>query len=485
VNEEELLREMALAQEAITQGAPKEYVDAQIAQRTGYPNLFALRMSIESAQDFQAAEEMKEIGEHPVRNFMGAAAQGASFGWADELIGALGFEGTARKMDRAQDLREEHAPGANAAAMMAGGLMLPGIPAAGAARMAPGATRGLLAGAARGGLYGGLAGAATGAGLAEDGSRLEGAATGAGYGAAGGAVVGAPFGALGGVMASRTGRGSRVAGAMRELSDLSGTRAEPLGRIRADKQFVQESLYGPLQQAHPAVTDRRVLDFMTRIEDDGTFRADIPRRLRGNQATSRSRPVPSFEDLQDLRGSLRGRARNRAGELVDRDALARAEELDEIMQDLFGEPLQKADSEWARVSANQRSLESGWRLYNRESEIVNETMRRMSPEQRDYFNEGRLARVVAKLEEDEAGAGALLKDYFNAGPEMRRRMASMFPGGEEGTAFQTLQNMMRSEARNEAIAQFFGSSVKGAAVGAAVGAATTSAMMNLFGDREP
>jgi hypothetical protein len=372
-------------------------------------------------------------------------------------------------MRQAQEIREEHAPGATALSEMAGGLALPLAPAAGASRAAPGAMRGAMAGAARGGLFGAMSGAATGAGMAEPGSRLEGAATGAAVGGAAGAVLGAPFGALGGAISSRGGRGARVAQGMRDLTGLSGTRKVPLGRIRDEKNWVQTELYGPLQQAHPTVQDPRVLDFMARLEKDGTFTSEVPRRLRGGQEQ------PSFQDLQDLRGTLRGRAKDRDGNIVDRDAHALHQNIKEIMSDVFGEPLEKADAEWARVSANQRAMEDGWDLFNKESEIITEALDRLNPEQREYFHEGQLSRVVSRIERNEKGAGAMLKKLFNAGPEVRRSIASMF-GGEQTPAFIEFQSMVRREASNEAIARFVTGSLGGAVTGAATGAATVGVL---------
>jgi hypothetical protein len=469
---------LRLAREALAAGEDPQYVDSIVAEMTDYPNIFALRMAVESAEDLVASQEMAEVGEHPVRSALGAAGQGLSFGFMDEIVGAASPR-TGDRMRRAQGLRQEHAPGATAAAGMAGAMLLPAAPALGAARMAPGAARGALTGAARGGLFGGIGGAAAGAGAAEPGERLEAAAASAPYGAAAGAALGAPAGLLGGVLGSRAARGERVGSRMRELSGLEGSRPASKAKIEAEKLRVQDTFYRPIQEQFEAIDDPRVSQFLQDLGTDPVLRTKVPRQFRPGQTGIRSGPgrrtgvlvrgssnQPSFQDLQDLRGSLR-----KAG----REGQGRADELTEIMEDMVGEPLREADRAWARVSSQDRAFDKGWSMFDREADLVAENRARLrSAPERDFFNEGMLSRITAQLGARDEGAVDLLTKYMDAGEDTRRKVAALFPGGESGVPFQTLQQMIKRESRNADIAAFFSSSIKSAAIGVTGGAVGAS-----------
>jgi hypothetical protein len=472
MNPEEALR---LAREAIAAGESPEYVDQQIAQLTDYPNIFALRMAVESAADFVESQELAEIGDHPIRAALGAAGQGLSFNFLDDIVGAASPR-TGRRMERAQDLREEHAPAATAAAGLAGAMALPAGVGTGAARMTPGAVRGAVTGAARGGLFGGIGGAAAGAGAADPGERLEGAAAAAPYGAGAGAALGAPMGLIGGILGSRAGRANRVGRGMREGTGLEGSRPALKSKIEAEKLRVQEEFYRPIQEQFSAIDDPRVHQFLQDVGTDPVLRTKVPRPFRPGQTGIRSGPgrrtgvlvrgsaeQPSFQDLQDIRASLR-----KSG----REGSARADELTEIMEDMVGEPLREADRAWARVSAQDRAFDSGWSLaQNHSADLIAENRGRLRlAGEREAFNEGVLSRIIVELRQGNNAEVATLKRFIT-GDEPRAKLAAMFPGGESGTAFQSLLRMMRREASNADIAAFFNSSVKGAGIGLAAGGA--------------
>lgn len=469
----------SFAIDALAAGADPAAVNARIKERTRYPNVFALRMAIESSVHAQEAEELTEIAEHPVRSAMGSALQGASFGGVDELVGSSrAGRNRGRTMARAQEARETYAPGADLAAQIAGAVVPIGGPMA---RAATQPVRGLMSGgmrgAVRGAATGAAGGAAAGVGFAEEGERLEAGKTGATVGAAAGTVLGAGGGAIGGLLGAARGRGGRVAREMGELSGLGTSRLAAKARLEAEKQSVRATHYQPLEQQFAQIVDLPVDQFLRDLGTDPNLSAVVPRSIRqeirrANQAGGRSMPIlpTSFQDLQELRNALRSRAFARDGSIADREALARADELTELMQDVAGPALEEADRAWARVSANERALERGWQMFNKEADIIDEIRGVMTPEQLTHFDEGRLARITSKLEERNREAVGLLRQYLDAGPDTRRRVASLFPGGLEGTAFSTLENMLRSEAATAAIADFFNSSVKSAAIGVAGGA---------------
>ena len=481
MNPEEILAEIQAMQ---AEGLINEN-DANIlaAENSDYPNMFALRMAVESSFDFQEAEESMEIAEHPVRNFIGAAAQGATFGFADELVG-LANEDLGESMGRAQEIRRERAPGATALSEIAGALALPGIPGAAAGRVAPGATRGALRGAARGGLFGTASGAAAGAGFADEGERLQGAATGAAFGGVGGAVLGAPAGAIGGLFGSAAGRGGRIADSMLELSgnpslDLLSAK----GAVAVEKARIQQTLYQPLSAANESVSDPAIMGFLRNTSTNLNLKSLIPRQFRAGSTGIRSGPgrrtgvlirgaaaEPSFEDLQTIRQSLRNRAYDQAGDINDREALAAADELTELMQDAMGPELAAADAAWSAASANERAIDKGWTMFNDLSPKVEETRNALTPAQREAFDQGRLSRISAELRVRNKGAVGLLQQYLDAGTDTRAQVGSLFPGGVNGTAFAQLENMLASEASTARIADFFNSVVTSGAIGATGGA---------------
>ncbi len=492
----ELVLEQALA--AIQAGANADAVDEVIGSVSDFPNLFALQNAVEASFEAQAAEELAEIGEAPVRNFLGAAAQGATFGFADELVGLASPE-AGERMRRAQDIREERAPGASALSQIAGGIMLPAIPAIGASRAAPGVLRGAATGLGRGGLFGALGGAAAGAGFAEEGQRAEAAREGALFGGLTGAALGVPFGAVGGLFGAAAGRGTRVAEKMGDLSGLDNlTLASAKGAVGLEKLDIQQTLYQPIQQANQAVDDPAILGFLTDVAIDPNLKTLIPRQFRPGQqrlpgptgqrggviVRGQEINMPSFQDLQDVRNSLRSRAFNRAGDLADREALARADELTELMEDAFGPALREADSAWARVSANERAIDQGWRRWNIFGQEVDELIQTdaFTPDQWDNFNRGRLARITAEMQQRNKEPVSALRKFLDMGPDARRSVGSMFPGGPDGPVFGQLERMLAGEARTAAIADFFNSTIKSGAIGA-TGGAITGGIMSGRGSR--
>jgi len=457
-----------------------------VAESTDKPNLFALRMSVESAFDAQEAEELAEIGENPVKNFAGAALQGATFGFADELVSAAGFEHLGQNMRENQEIREERAPGATALAELAGGLALPGIPAAGAARLTPGATRGALRGAARGGLFGAVGGAASGAGFADEGERGEAALRGAQFGAGAGVVLGAPMGALGGLFGSASGRGARVADRIVQGADVeSGSLLAAKGRVAAEKTRIQEELYRPLSQAHAVIDDPGVSAFLqnTSTSINTNLKNAIPRQFRAGQTRIRSGTgratgqlvrgssvAPSFDDLQGIRQALRDRAYDNTGKLVDREALDAADELTFVLRDVVGPSLDEADAAWRRTSANERAVDKGWDMFSEPFEKMEEVRGGLTPEQQRHFDEGRVAHISAALGQRDKAAVSLLQRYLDPGRDTREQIRSLFPA--DGVAFNQLERMLKSEATTAKVADFFNSTIKSGAIGATGGAIT-------------
>lgn len=217
----DLLDLLRQANEAVRKGADPEAVSQRIAQTTNgqIPTLAALGDAVRQQMANQpedptlaAQRRMTERGGSAVGDFARMAAQGATFGFADEIVGAVkGDEAMQESRQRIADLRTL-APGASTMAEIAGGV---GVPFATGAKVAGSLTRpgaGIVAragaGAAGGATAGAAGGALYGAGDADDGSRLMGALRGGAVGTATGAVVGGALPAVGSAL-SKTNRFAR------------------------------------------------------------------------------------------------------------------------------------------------------------------------------------------------------------------------------------------------------------------------------------
>jgi len=161
------------------------------------------------------------------------AAQSATFGYGDEIVGALAGEQRGQAVRDRQQLAQERSPGWSLAGDVAGGL--------GMAAATGGIGHGIRGAAATGALEGGLAGA----GYADDGDRLEGALQGAGAGAA----LGGAGGALGaGASGAASWVGEKAAPWLREQgllnrvasSGLYGGSMDRLAQNQGGKQGVAQ-----------------------------------------------------------------------------------------------------------------------------------------------------------------------------------------------------------------------------------------------------
>lgn len=206
----ELIDLLRQANEAVRRGADPDAIGRRISEMTNgqITSLSALGQAVRSQMEAApedpteaAQRRMTQRGGSAVGDFARMAAQGLTFGFADELVGAVkGDEAMQESRQRVEDLRTL-APGASMMAEIAGGAAVPfgagtsvsrslTRPGAGlVARAAAGAAGGASAGAAGGALYG--------AGEADEGNRLMGALRGGAVGTATGAVVGGALPAVG------------------------------------------------------------------------------------------------------------------------------------------------------------------------------------------------------------------------------------------------------------------------------------------------
>ncbi len=489
---QEILRQ---ALEALEGGATEEAVDARIAKLreqgvTEFPNLFALRSSIEGAEQKEISEAgLRVAGDRDTRGqqFRGGAsdfarmlAQGATFGFADELVGLAGGDVEASRQ-RVEDLRTAQ-PGASLASEVAGGFLLPGVGGARAAqaggRTARAAGRGALATGALGAAGGGLFGLGEAEGTLLE--RAEEAKTPAVVGGLLGAATGGAGGAAGSVLRRRAeSRGAQVAEALSRTSgvsaDITGARAS----TRAAQGAIQQRLYRPLEEAFPSVSDPNVNNFIRELSDQPGTRA-LVRKLGLSPARGVPGPArtPSFQDLQALRQQLRKRAFDSRGGVKDAVASDLADELSDLMGDTFGEPLRRADATWRQTVQQLDNLDLGWRKYNEPTAQIEEITRRMSDSQRQAFNQGRVSRIDAKLRERDKEAVGLLRKLLDSGTETRNQFRTLFP--DEQT-FDQFQRFLESERSLDRVLDVYSSLARPLAVGVGAGAAFGTAR-SLFGN---
>lgn len=437
---------LAAALEALKTKQP----DAVLArlEELGAPTEVKLKASAAAQEIARAADpqaRLNERGGSAVGDFARQAAQGATFGFADEIAGMFSPEAGARQRQATADL-SELAPGASLASSVVGGLTLPGAGALGGlfgaskltapiATAAAGRTvpnllgRGLVTGAGEGALFG--LGEAEG-NLTE---RLPEAGIGAAIGAATGMVPGMAVGA-GRVVQSigkKTGITDRVVTALRENADVGGTLRGAFNRLRDAKRTLSNQLYRPFDEQFEEVTDPNVTGFIRQLLDDKDT-ASLTQRVisRNLQKTDAgiNRP-PSFSELQALRREMRARGRKpgneRFGDL--------AEELNAIMADAFP-GLPEVDAQYAQAIAAQDALLDGYKTGSKSADQIAMLAQDIrTPEAQQAFREGVVYRTLARLEKREDQATGLLRTMMNAGNETRRFMRTMFPDDESFDAF--------------------------------------------------
>lgn len=239
-------RELQQALNAIAAGADPAAVAARMSSDLHRQALAAVRAGADPAAVSQRLASMTDRG-FSVGDFARMAAQGATFGFADEIAGAIGAigEGTYREArdasrSRVERLRSNH-PILSAVAEGVGGVFVP-IPGGSVASGVKGAvTAGRAARAAQAAkelaATGAIAGSIYGAGEAE---RLRDIPLEALKGGAVGGVGGGLFGAASSAVASGASRASRaglgslfddaIAGAARDLGpeDFVPRSADPL-----------------------------------------------------------------------------------------------------------------------------------------------------------------------------------------------------------------------------------------------------------------
>src|SRR5690606_4392017 len=161
MNPDELLDLLKQANAAVRKGADPAAVGGRIAEFTGgtITSLRDLGKAVQTAQaeDSPTLAAQKRLGSRggsAVGDFARMAAQGATFGFADEMVGLVaGDEAKAASRQRVADLRQL-VPGASTMADIAGGVAMPFVTGVSTARALTRPGAGALARAAAAGAGG-------------------------------------------------------------------------------------------------------------------------------------------------------------------------------------------------------------------------------------------------------------------------------------------------------------------------------------------
>jgi hypothetical protein len=208
----ELQKLLGAAQAALQAGTPASEVNTAIRNRTGgkFTTVEALQQVASPPREgFLSGARRRRQEAFSFGDQMRLAAQGATFGFADEIVGLMGGDAEASRA-RVQELRDRK-PVASFAAEALGGAVVPGGVGGGVGRAAVRATGNRIIGAVTGGGVGGaVGGTLAGAGEADPGNRVAGAFVGGTIGALAGGALGGVAGGAG--RAASLASGGRVAG---------------------------------------------------------------------------------------------------------------------------------------------------------------------------------------------------------------------------------------------------------------------------------
>jgi hypothetical protein len=432
---------------------------------TRYPNLFALRMAVESGEDKRQAEGLTRVADRgALANTAGMAAHAGTFGMLDNLMRALGQDEAAEGWNEAVSENREFAPGASLAAEAMGGSLLPLGAGASVVRNASRMVRvpaamgaGLGAGIVGGGLFG------AGDSDTEEPKTVREMLEASVPGAVTGGAIGLLTGGVAGMAGERLSRvaGRRNARVARDLVENTGLEAAPrqvqefAERTSADIAQVRANMYAPLEKRFKEVRGPEVARVVTEVMDNPDTRPFMS-KMREVQRGK----YPSFTELQDLERKLQKAGRPEAEAL--RDAMR---------TDIPG--FEAADEAYAAAVAPRNAFEVGLgqkldgsagapRLRGRvyKSDTANQlagSLRRIPDEFREPFLTGVVHRdVTTLLSQDDPG---MLKVWLQVpgakqsgwqaefAPEAERILEQYFPSPDKYQAFRDILAKERSGAK--------------------------------------
>lgn len=343
MGEAELRKLLADAQDALARGAKYNDINEYIRSVTGGQINGMAHLTVTIDPEAEADRRLAESVDNksPVSDFLRTMAEGATLGFADEIVGLFGgdAEASRARMDR---IRTRN-PGATMAGEIAGAIAVPGLGAARAFKALRGGG-GILRTGGAGAIVGTGEGAIMGAGQSE-GDRLGGAARGGAAGAFTGGLLSGGGSVLSRLASPLRPNRSIANEALRDIVDATGierrnvparVRALPEGSVVADVspvtqavtpravrqapgllaaggparrvieranpqafRAVRRAVWEPLEQATEAITDKPTLNL---LRSNVTIR-DAARGVVNRDVDSVSKL--SFRQLQTIREKLR------------------------------------------------------------------------------------------------------------------------------------------------------------------------------------
>lgn len=332
------------------------------------------------------------------------------------------------------------------------------LPAAAGQRAIARGGAGLLGTGARGAAVGGAEGQFIGMGSAEGsaGERAMQAVPEAALGVAGGGVLGGGTAAVNAVRRRASGRGPRVAEALRETTGVDDL-VRASDDVEAVRQAARREFYGPLDEMeldHP--------ELLSWLRDPShragrTVRNSLPEVFAGK------RP-PTFRELQKVRESLS------ASRVLDEGELAR---LNRLMDEATDGGASRADRAYAQAMEPVEALQEGRKFYNKSAADIEMAQRGLSPEALRSFRTGQLHEIIRRLEKRESGSLSWLRNFMDAGPETLRVARTLFPSDE---AFEEFTRAANQEQSAQAVSRVVRKYLPGFVAGAAAGAGASRLM---------
>lgn len=441
----ELLRMYKAAARALEAGADSAKVNAHIARITDgrFTNLDALRqaaaldsaagesepMQAESGGNrFTRRRSIRE-GLREAADILRMGAQGATFGFGDEIAGAIaaaipGGKGYREARDASREnlarIRGEM-PEAAFLAEVAGGFAVPGAGTVGAART--GATAGSAIG--RAAAAGAASGALYGAGEADELEDVPGDALAGGL--LGGFIGGAGTAGVRGVQGGRRFLNDKLRGSAAEVGEEVATRLRSGTGLQAEAAPVRQAAQQRARAVFGELDELREIDspalrsVLTR-EDVAKVAGVADDIVQGNRN-------PGFTDAQKAHQRVRA-MRDRAQKLGDMDSFERAAKLEaeifEALNDATEGRYAEALPEYAREMAAVRAVRDGQRAASKSADEVEAAWQALAdnPEAQTAFREGLAARLAQQIEG--GGVAAFLRRAET--PQMKRKLAVLFDG---------------------------------------------------------
>jgi hypothetical protein len=460
---------LAAARRALKAGGDPAQVDDEVRHLTGRTvDQLAAEVGGPGLRERMAENRENAM---PARDQLRMAAQGATFGFGDEIAGVVGAatgRGYAATRDASRERLAQIRNAKPVAAAVAEGLGGVAVPVGAVVNVARGGRAALPAmkaaveasrsgqlgrAAAHGALTGGVVGGLFGIGEAEGGLKEH--AAGAALGGATGAGLGAVTGAVGGAVGRRAAQRrvdaakERAANAPRSdqlAEEFAAAAGVPGGRLAPAREAVKRELrrisdeaYKPLEEAHPVINDAQIRNLLR-----GEIYVPVARRVMGKRAQANA---PSFSETQAIRRALtsRGSKADRAGDSFTAGQYREAaEQLTQAMERRIP-GYSAANRRWMGAKQAGDAIDQGYKLGTKRLEVIEEALGALPADgmARAHLRTGLAARFYDQLT-TKGGPVTLAQVRNLQSVGMSRKLRLMF--ADEGS-YQTFMRRLQDQER--------------------------------------